>query len=285
MRNLLLAVITLGCLISGTVLVLHEVEKRHANRPLELNRSRAGGGVRTPLFPHSKAGEPQKKDLRKTPDRTAASIFKLESGANAVISLPHVVLLAQPDDSAKQVTLLYRGNKINITGKAVSNFYPCTVFNTSGFVPATAIEQFSCKEHQKYKTAIPGQGEENPDKALTAVVRALHRGNILQLVRMIFRKIKITLTGYPMGPFHTTKGTLRNISRGRNLDSRPYSRGITLGNLISFACKYLPQGSVSLKSNQKSFTWPEEARFRISFQKKGRRWFLNALLIDREPRL
>ena len=117
---------------------------------------------------------------------------------------------------------------------------------------------------------------------MAAVIQALHSGNRMNLIRMVFRTIRMSVKEYPTGPFYISRETLRNISRHKNLDSRPYSSGITLWQLFNWSSRYLPNGTIRLKINRKDFTWPPEGRFRISFVKKGNRWFLSEISIDRE---
>ena len=319
MRNFILAVIILGGLIAGTLLVLQEIEKKHANRssppirkkasvPNTLPESSTNSSKTTALISTNykrksgkKSTEQLKRNRKHQVDSTAIFNFlkqfrnaakkipaqrktDIPSGANAMVTLPYVVLRARPDSTGKQVALLYRGNELQITGKAVSNHYPCTVFDTSGYVPVQAVEKASRNERKRYRMTTFGTGRENPDEALKATVQALHNRNRMALIRMVFQDIRISIREYPTGSFRVGKETLRNISRHRNLDGRPYSAGVTLWQIFNWASGYLPAGSVRLKKNRTSFTWPEEGRFRLTFLKKGNRWVLSAMQIDKEPR-
>ena len=195
MRNFLLAVLFLGGLITGSVLLLQEVKNQNSDKPfretppssaaktksidkpVRINRS---GGTTNTNTPGSRSNHvtretPTYKRPHFGKDMASLSNFikifrkamkkkmrasraaAIPAGANAVITVPHVVLRSIPSPSGKQVALLYRGNEIQTTGKAISNFYPCSVFNTRGYVPVTSLEKTSGQERKKYQMTLPGQ--------------------------------------------------------------------------------------------------------------------------------
>lgn len=313
MRNLILSLALLGALLTGSLLLLDLAEARHGRKtPLARDPARGKSSGTDSPAPDTPPGQTAAKaptagkqdgapptnnplpgDLFALLDALQQGKQSSASGSGrtnntrpaasgsglAIVSIPYTPLYTAPagKKGVATVTLLYRGNTLNVTGPEQGGYLPCRVFGTNGFVRTTAVEPLTGSELGRFPALVSTTGESTPERVVELARRAFSRSDRLALLRLVFQRLAVSCSGWDTLRFVVTEEDLRNRPAHLPLSTTPYRQSFSLNRLFQLGRRQLSgRGRMERDDDRCRWTVPDGSKLVIC--RKGRRWFLEGIM-------